>query len=187
MPFDSQAQRESLELGNEAGDTRASLAAKFAAAQDRLGFGGGSANPYSDSAENKQDLTNTNRGIANTAGNSLYAGSTLNARSQARSQYDKNQKAIEGAYSEATDAYTGGLAQTGRDESLGGLAIKEGAIGRAAATEPAPLAVGRGRGRAASKAGRGKAPQPVRVPRQTRGMIPLMGAGVVGRRGRGRV
>lgn len=189
MPFDSRAQRESLELGGEAADTRAALTAAYAAKQAELGLGTGADNPYGDAEENRQNLTNTERGIANTAGNSLYAGSTLNARSQARSQFDKNQKAIEGAYSEAQNAYTGGITRTGRDESLGDLGIKEGAIERAAALEPAPLAVGPGR-RPSARAGRGRASGPVRVPRQARGMggLAQMGAGSgVVRRKRGRL
>lgn len=147
MPFDSQAQRESGELGNEAADTRANLAAQFAAAQSSLGFGSGASNPYSATAENKTALTNNQRGIGTAAGNNLYSGSTLNAQSQARSAYDKTQQGIESEIAGAQGAFTGGLAKTGRDEQLGQSAIREGAIGRAAASEPEPLGVGRGRGR----------------------------------------
>jgi hypothetical protein len=173
-PFDSQAQRESAELGNEAGDTRASLAAKYASAQNELGFGSGAANPYSRSAENKTDLANNTRGITNTAGNQLYAGSTANKQSATRSEYDKNQKALEDSYAEAQSAYTRGVAQTGRDEALGDAQIKEGAINRAAESEPAPQAVGAGRGRKAVVRGRGRVAGPgadgrnVRRPNQAR-------------------
>src|SRR5512146_343403 len=69
MPWDSTAQRESGELGNEAADTRASLAAGYAKAQSELGFGSGASNPYSRSAENKTQLNSNQRGITNTAGN----------------------------------------------------------------------------------------------------------------------
>lgn len=176
MPWDSQAQRESGELGNEAADTRASLAAKFAAAQNSLGFGAGASNPYSQSAENKTTLENNARGITNTAGNQLYAGSTANKQSAARSSYDKQQKALEDSYAAAQSAYTRGVAQTGRDEQLGQAAIREGAINRAAASEPEPLGVGAGRRGGVAK-GRGRLPggpggdgRNVRRPGQARAM-----------------
>jgi hypothetical protein len=147
-PWDSTAQRESAELRNEGADTRASLAAKFAAAQNQLGFGSGASNPYSQAAENKTNLTNEQRGVTNAAGNQLYAGSTANAQSAARSQYDKTQKGLEDSYAEAQNADTRGQAQSVRDEQLGQAAIREGAIERRAATAPPPLGVragGRGR------------------------------------------
>lgn len=198
MPWDSTAQRESGELGNEAADTRASLAASYAAAQSDLGFGSGASNPYSRSAENKTNLASNQRGITNTAGNQLYAGSTLNKQSDARSEYDKTQKALEGSYSEAQDAYTRGVAKTSRDESLGQNAIREGAIGRAAASEPEPLGVGAGGGRRRGAVrGRGRAPsgpgadgRNVRRPSQARNMnarARAINTRVNSRRGRGRV
>lgn len=171
LPFDSQAQRESAELGNEAGDTRASLAAKYAAAQSDLGFGSGASNPYSQSAENKTNLDNNARGITNTAGNQLYAGSTSNKQSAARSGYDKNQKALEDSYASAQSAYTRGVAQTGRDELLGNATIEEGAVNRAAASEPAPQAVGAGRRKAVARGrvgGPGADGRNVRRPNQAR-------------------
>lgn len=159
MPWDSTAQRESAELGNEAADTRASLEAKYASAQNELGFGSGAENPYSRSAENKTQLGNNQRGITNTAGNQLYAGSTINKQSSARSEYDKNQKALEDSYAEAQAAHNRGVAQTGRDEQLGKARIAEGAVQRAAATEPEKLGVGGGPRRAGVVArGRGRLP-----------------------------
>lgn len=197
MPWDSQAQRESGELGNEAADTRASLAAKYAAAQNELGFGSGASNPYSKSAENKTQLESNQRGITNTAGNQLYAGSTLNKQSGARSAYDKNQKALEDSYAAAQGAYTRGVSQTGRDESLGQNAIREGAINRAAASEPEPLGVGGGGGRRKGVVrGRGRVGGPgrdgrnVRRPGQARTMnaqARAINSRVNARRGRGRV
>lgn len=175
MPWDSTAQRESAQLGNEAADTRASLGAKYSRAQNELGFGEGASNPYSRSAENRDLLASNQRGITNTAGNQLYAGSTLNKQSAARSDYDKTQKGLEDSYAEAQGAYTRGMAQTARDEQLGQLGIKEGAIGRAAASEPAPLAVGNGGRRAGVARGRGRLPggargegQNIRRPGQAR-------------------
>lgn len=147
MPFDSQAQRESSELGAEGADSRAALAAGYARAQSQLGFGTGASNPYSATAENKTSLTNNQRGIGTTAGNSLYSGSTLNAQSQARSGFDKAQAGIEDEVSQAQGEYTGGIARAARDEQIGQAGIKEGAIERAAASEPKPLGVGRGTGR----------------------------------------
>jgi len=155
MPWDSTAQRESAELGNEAADTRAGLGAKYSAAQNELGFGSGADNPYSRSAENKEQLGNNQRGITNTAGNQLYAGSTINKQSSARSAYDKTQKGLEDSYAEAQAAYNRGVAQTGRDEQLGGARIAEGAVQRAAASEPEKLGVG-GAGRRAGVVARGR-------------------------------
>lgn len=196
MPWDSQAQRESGELGNEAADTRASLAASYAKAQSELGFGSGAGNPYSRSAENKTQLESNQRGITNTAGNQLYAGSTINKQSGARSAYDKNQKALEDSYNEAQNAYIRGVAKTGRDESLGQNAIREGAINRAAASEPEPLAVGGGRRKGVVR-GRGRIGGPgadgrnVRRPgqaRQNNAQARAINARVTARnRGRGRV
>jgi hypothetical protein len=169
MPWDSQAQRESAELGNETADTRSALGAKLASAEQELGFGAGASNPYSRAAENKQQLTNDQRGITNAAGNNLYAGSTLNAQSQARSGYDKTQKGLEDAYAGAQADYTGGTARTARDEQMGLASIKEGAIGRASSTDPAPLGVGGG---PAARRGRGRVveAQNIRRPGQARAM-----------------
>lgn len=146
MPFDSIAQREEAQLGNESADTRASLAAKYAAAQSDLGFGSGASNPYSQSAENQTQLDNNQRGITNASGNQLYAGSTANAQSGARSEYDKNQKQIEDQFASEQANYNSGVAQTNRDEALGARGIREGAIERRASSKPAPLGVGGGRG-----------------------------------------
>lgn len=181
MPWDSQAQRESAELGNEGADTRASLASRFDRTQRDLGFGTGAGDPYSAAAENKTQLTNTQRGIMNTAGNQLYAGSTANAQSAARTSYDRTQKSLESSFADAQADFTRGTAQTTRDEQLGIAGIKEGAIGRAAASEPAPLGVGRGRGRVgAIREGRN-----VRRPAQARAMNSQ--ARKLNARGRGRV
>lgn len=147
MPFDAQAQRESAELGAEGADTRAALAASYANAQSKLGFGAGATNPYGATEENKTQLENAQRGVANTAGNSLYAGSTLNAQSQARRAYDKAQTRTAEEINTAQNENTGGVTATTRDVALGEAGIKEGSIKRAEATEPAPLGVGRGRGR----------------------------------------
>lgn len=195
MPWDSTAQRESAVLGNEAADTRASLGSSYDRAQRELGFGVGADNPYSRSAENKSTLESNKRGITNTAGNQLYAGSTLNKQSAARSAYDKNQKALEDSFAEAQSAYNRGLARTSRDEQLGGLAIKEGAIGRAAASEPEPLGVGGGgRRKGVVRTGRGRIGGPgrdgrnVRRPGQAR-QLNAQARGINARinRGRGRI
>lgn len=165
MPFDSRAQREASTLGNEAADTRASLGGEYARAQNTLGFGTGASNPYSEDAENKRVYAADRRGALNTAGNSLYSGSTLNKVSQARGRYDRAQKAIEDNIAQAQSDYASGISKTARDEALGLTGIKAGAIERAAATEPAPLAPGGRRGRT-----RGRRPVPGAVhPRNHRG------------------
>lgn len=163
-PWDSQAQRESAVLGAESADARAGLAANYDRAQRELGFGAGANDPYSASAENKTDLANNQRGITNTAGNQLYAGSTANAQSAARSEYDKQQKGLEDQFAQAQSSYNQGTAQTARDEKLGMAGIKEGAIERRLATAPAPLGVGGSRGRLAQGRGRVVEAQGVRRP-----------------------
>ncbi len=168
MPWDSTAQRESAALGNEAADTRVDLSAGFDRTQRDLGFGVGADSPYSQSAENKDALAVNQRGITNAAGGQLYSGSTLNAQSGARSEYDKTQKSLEDSYAEAQSAYARGQARTTRDEQLGQAGIKEGAIDRAAASEPEPLGVG-GRGRrGAARTGRGRVGGPGRDGRNVR-------------------
>lgn len=147
MPFDSRAARESAELGNEAGDTRAKLLDQYNRAQHDLGFGAGASDPYAATGLNKQKLASDQRGVANTAGNSLYAGSTINARRQAASRYDRRQKEIDENIAEAQTDFASGQSQATRDEAVGQIGIKEGAIERAAASEPQPLAPGRRRGR----------------------------------------
>lgn len=152
MPFDSTAQRESAQLGNESADTRAGLGGRLSRAESELGFGTGADNPYSRTAELKQQSEATRRGITNTAGNQLYAGSTANAQSSARSEYDKGQKQLEDSYAQEQSEYNSGIARTSRDEALGMRGIKEGAIERRLASKPPSLAVGPGGG------GRGRTP-----------------------------
>ena len=163
LPFDSQAQRESGELGNEAADTLANLAAAYNRAQSQLGFGIGADSPYAASALNRDQLTTAQRGAVNGSGRQLYAGSTLNKLSAARGRYDRNQKQIEDEIAEAQSSFNQGTTQTQRDELLGRASIKAGAIERAAAQGPQPLGVGLGRGRgrgvsAPVARGRGRVP-----------------------------
>lgn len=152
-PFDARALRESATLTGEGADERARLQAAYDKAQSQLGLGSGASSPYGAAAENKSNLENAERGIKTTAGNNLYSGATLNAARQARSTYDKTQKRIENEFAEAQNRYTGGIAATARDEATGQAGIKGEAIERAAATEPAPLAVGNRRPR---RGGRGR-------------------------------
>jgi len=153
IPIDARGAREAAELGNASSDNRVTLAANYDRAQRKLGFGVGAGDPYSLEAENKEQLANRQRGIGTTAGNQLYSGATLNARSAARSTYDKNQKDLEDKEAEARTDYTTGSAQTTRDEQTGAAGIKGEAIERKIATEPAPRAVG-------SRKGRGRPGQP---------------------------
>lgn len=166
LPFDSQAQLESAELGNEAADTRSAVLSRYTRAQGELGFGLGAGDPYSALAENRTRLESDRRGIRNTAGNQLYAGSVINAQSAARTAFDRRQKDIDSAIAEEQSDFNRGQLQTSRDEALGNAAIKEGAIKRAAATEPQPLAPGRGRRR-----GRGRMMPAPRGNRRGRGRI----------------
>lgn len=185
MPWDSQAQRESAELGNEGADARASLSSSYDRAQRDLGFGTGAGDPYSATAQNKTQLTNTSRGITNTAGNQLYAGSTANAQSAARTSYDRTQKGLENEFANAQSDFTSGTAKTARDEQIGGLGIKEGALDRAAASEPAALGVGRGRGPGRGRAGAIREGRNVRRPTQARALNAQ--ARKLNARGRGRI
>lgn len=181
-PWDSQAQRESAELGAESADARSGLSADYDRAQRELGFGVGADDPYSATGQNREQLTRAARGITNTAGNNLYAGSTANAQSQARGEFDQQQKGLEDEFARAQSAYASGTARTTRDEQIGSAAIKEGAIERRAATEPQPLGVGAGRrGR-----GRINEGQNVRRPAAARAMNAQARKLTGGRAGRGR-
>jgi hypothetical protein len=185
MPWDSQAQRESAELGNEGADARSSLSSSYDRAQRQLGFGAGADDPYSATAQNKTTLANNQRGVSTTAGNQLYSGSTANAQSAVRSEYDKRQKGLEDEFAQAQADYTGGVARTTRDEQIGVGGIKEGAIGRAAASEPAPLGVGRGRAPGRGRPGGIRESRNVRRPAQARAMNAQ--ARKLNARGRGRI
>lgn len=169
-PFDSRAQRELSELGNEAADRRAELGGQLSQAENNLGFGQGASNPYSQQSELTRQAEATRRGITNTAGNQLYAGSTANAQSTARSEADRGQKALEGEEAQAQAAYAGGIARTNRDYQQGALGAREGAIERAAATTPPRLGVGPGRGRAGGGARPINERQNVRRPATARQM-----------------
>jgi hypothetical protein len=188
MPWDSQAQRESAELGAESADARTGASAAYDRAQRTLGFGVGADDPYSATAENKSQLEKAARGVTNTAGNQLYAGSTANAQSDVRSEYDKQQKGLEDQYAQAQSDYASGTARTARDEQIGSAAIKEGALERAAATEPKPLGVGRGRARPTGR-GRVTEGRNVRRPAEARAMNAQARAlnSQLNKRGRGRV
>lgn len=143
LPFDSQAERESAELGNEAADTRASLRSSFQQSQEESGLGEGASNPYSHAAQlaRERDAAQRLSGV----GNRLYAGSTVNKLRYAAGHYDEGMKQLEAGQDRAQADYLRGTGQTNRDYQLGISKIKEGAINRALATEPAPLAPGRRR------------------------------------------
>jgi hypothetical protein len=187
MPWDSTAQRESAELGAESADARAGLAAGYDRAQRQLGFGVGASDPYSATAQNKTNLESNQRGITNTAGNQLYAGSTANALSGARSSYDQTQKGLEDEFAQAQADFNSGTARTTRDEQLGMAGIKEGALERRVATAPKPLGVGTRRGAARGR-GRVTEARGVRRPAAARAMNAQARAiNARARRGRGRV
>ena len=187
MPWDSQAQRESAELGAESADARTGLAAGFDRAQRELGFGAGAGDPYSLAAQNKTALASNQRGITNASGNQLYAGSTANAQSSARSEFDKTQKGLEDEFAQAQTAFNQGTARTARDEQIAQAGIKEGALERRLATDPRPLGVGGPRGRPA-RGGRGRIAEGRNVRRSAvaRAMNAQARA-LNARRGRGRV
>lgn len=186
MPWDSTAERESATLGNEAGDTRASLAAKWQAQQEELGLGEGASNPYSHASQLSRERDANQRGITNTAGANLYAGSTVNAQRTATRQYDEGLGQLTAAYDRSKAAYERGTGQTDRDYQLGVSKIKEGAINRALESEPAPLAPGPGRVRPARAGGR-PAPRRVAAPRRAPARrAPVMVTAARGGRGRRR-
>jgi len=147
MPWDSQAERENAELGNEAGDTRTQLASDYQRSQEELGFGAGADTPYSQAALLKDRREATRRGIMSTVGNQLYAGSTVNAQRGTQRQYDIGYQQLQDSLARDQAAYNTGVGRIQRDEQLGLGGIKEGALNRAVASEPQPLAVpGAGRG-----------------------------------------
>lgn len=142
LPWDSAAQRESSELGNQAADTRASLANRFQRQQEEIGLGEASDNPYSHAAQLARERDNAQRAVTTTAGSNLYAGSTVNAQRQVLGQYDEGLKRLEGSYDQAKADYEGGTQRTQRDYQQGLAAIREGALRRFLQTEPTPIAPG---------------------------------------------
>ncbi|HEX7246424.1 MAG TPA: hypothetical protein VF245_12765 [Solirubrobacterales bacterium] len=187
MPWDSTAQREASGLGNEAADTRASLSNRWQQQQEEMGLGEGASNPYSHASQLARERDNNQRGVTNTAGNNLYSGSTVNAQRQTQSQYDEGFNQLTAAYDRSKQAFERGSGKTERDYQQGMAAIKEGAINRALASEPQPLAPGGGGG--ARRAGR-RAPArraPARRPAGRRGGgLAAMGAIAYGGRRRRR-
>jgi hypothetical protein len=157
MPFDAQAQRESGELGLERSSALANLSTARQTEQEESGLGAGGSSPYSAAALLKRQRDNGQRGVLTTAGNQLYSGSTLNKSRAVGRNYDEGMKQLEAQDARAQAAYERGTAETNQAYQLGSGGIKEGAIKRAEATEPPPLAAGRGRGR-----GRGRGGQPQR-------------------------
>lgn len=146
MPWDSTAQREASGLGNEAADTRATLSNRWQQQQEEMGLGEGASNPYSHASQLARERDNNQRGVVNTAGNNLYSGSTVNAQRQTERQYDEGFNQLTAAYDRNKAAYERGTGKTDRDYQLGMAAIKEGALNRALASEPQPLAPGGGAG-----------------------------------------
>ncbi len=147
MPWDSQAERESAELDNEAGDTRTQIASDYQRSQEELGFGAGADDPYSQAALLKERREASRRGIMATAGNQLYAGSTVNAQRGTQRQFDIGYQQLQDTAARDQAVYNTGTGRIQRDEQLGLGAIKEGALNRAAASEPPPLAAGNGKRR----------------------------------------
>lgn len=146
MPLDSRALRESSELGNEAADTRATLTSRFQQDQEESGLGEESTNPYSRAAQLAREYEANQKGITNTAGASLYAGSTINAQRQASRGYDEGFNRLTAAAARSKADYEGGIGRTNRDFEQGLASIKEGALNRALSSEPAPLAPRQGSG-----------------------------------------
>lgn len=177
MPFDSEAERESGELGFERDAGLADLGAERRSEQEQSGLGEFSNNPYSDAALLKRQRDASSLGQLQTVGNQLYAGSTINAQAQVASQYDQGLKGIESADAEGAASYERGVNSANRGYQLGLGKIKEGAINRALESEPAPLATGRGRGRAIKRA-------PTRPPRGGGGLGGIRLLGAARRRGR---
>jgi hypothetical protein len=142
-PWDSQAERESSEAGFERAATGANLTAARNAEEEQSGLGAGADNPYSDAAMLKRQREANSRGQLNTAGNSLYSGSTLNAQREISSAYDRSYNALTTKDALQAAAFQRGTDETNREYELGLDKIKEGALNRALESEPAPLAVGR--------------------------------------------
>jgi hypothetical protein len=98
----------------------------------------------------KRQREASSRGQLNTAGNSLYSGSTLNRQAEIASAYDQGYNALTAKDAQQAATYQRGTNENNREYELGIDKIKEGALNRALESEPAPLATGtrtRGGGR----------------------------------------
>jgi hypothetical protein len=153
LPWDSTAERNSGSLLRERNDAVTGGAADWQGQQEELGLGAGAGNPYSKMATlgNQRDIGN--RAVRNSAGNQLYAGSTVNASRGVASAYDRGRQSIEAAFARGQAAYEQRKreAETGYESGLGEL--QEGALNRAIAQTPQAAPLGRrkrrqrGRGR----------------------------------------
>jgi hypothetical protein len=166
-PWDSQAEREQSEAGFEKAQTTADLAGERQAQEEQSGLGpAGADNPYSDAAMLKRQRESSSRGQLNTAGNQLYAGSTINAQRGIQSAYDQSYNQLTATDAQQAAANARGVNTANREYELGLAKIKEGAYNRALETEPAPLAVGSRGGRRGRVVRRGGTPRnlPARLP-----------------------
>jgi hypothetical protein len=158
-PWDARAEREATETGLEHEEAGTDLAAKRRSEQEQSGLGpAGADNPYSDAAMLKRQREAGSRGQLNTAGNQLYAGSTLNAQDQIASTYDQGFNALTAADAAGQAAYERGKNTANKGYELGLAKIREGALDRVLQSEPAPLAVGPGGGRGGRRVVRRSAP-----------------------------
>lgn len=147
LPIDARAIGEESELGLERTSRLADVTAQQRDLEDQYGFGAGASNPYSDAARLARERDAGQRGALNTAGNQIYAGSTINKERGVAAAYDRNRQALEASYNSKQDQLGRTQAETGQAYQLGLGRIKEGALERALSSEPAPLAVGNGRQR----------------------------------------
>jgi hypothetical protein len=155
-PWDAQAESEAGEAETAFNTKEAELAGNWTAREGYYGFGAnGANNPYSQASLLATHHEWNERGVLNGAGNQLYAGSTVNAHRQETGRYTTS-------YGQLLQAYEDEKAAKEREETAAGSAYETalknaglGAIGRASATEPEPVAAGGGGGGGAS---RGSAP-----------------------------
>lgn len=163
MPWDAQATLETAGAYRNASDKLAGLRGNWDAEQRSIGIGQGyENNPYSQASLLQRQREIGNRGAINSAGNQLYAGSTVNHLGQVERGYSEGRAHLQ-------ESYEARRAQVEREELATQHEIQAEqeqaqleAIRRAEEAAPEPAPVGEpsgGGGGGGSKGKKGKTPK----------------------------
>lgn len=136
-PWDAQAEREWGGGENKYRDKMAGIQGDWAYRQEWYGLGGAS-NPYSQAALLQHRHEVDNRTVMNSAGNQLYAGSTVDRHAAADRTFDVAYKQLEAAYAAENAKREREEAEARHEWEDEQAAIREGAVGRAEEVEPPP-------------------------------------------------
>jgi hypothetical protein len=137
VPWDAQAEREFGGGQQKYQDRIGGISGDWQYRQEWYGLGEKS-NPYSQAALLQHRHEVDNRTVMNSAGLSLYSGSTVNRHASADRSYDVNKEALEAAYAAEEAKVNRELDEAQHEWEDEQAAIREGALGRAEEIEPPP-------------------------------------------------